>query len=1708
MKDKQITQLGAALFTLLLYCLYLPAASAADESYQDTIDELTNSKKEAVYNIQLNAPFTKEQSGIREEIDPETGGLQVYYSLFSLPGRAGQTTELAIVYQAAAAKAQEESAQTDGQDPVNILQDPTAYTQSQYNLGVGWSLYFPYVETPDGINKTNIYIHLADGSVSRADPASENGLEDHQLTDVRFESGAAEIDGVQSQYRLIYADGTVYHFDLDGYLLAKTDRFGNYVQYGWGTDGDVKAIQSITDNCGQQIQFTYSGSGVQIRFAGREYRLAREAGSDGQWMLKSIMDPLGRETVFDYYAYFMEFNFFPSTADPAENTYYLLREVRYPTDARTLYTYIIGKKWLYEKENGYIAYPKLNARYDAQGEQRTNYLIYTYDGEPDGYPAYKSADIPGSYRYTTAETDASGTQTKYFYNYEHDQYKTEKWVDNQLRYTAVREFNTQTRMPRRFIEQVYNAAGDCRTVYADTTFDSRGNVTSADRYAAYEQPGERIHQYAYNTAYNLCVYESYQKDADTLVEIRRELADGGRMVGAEALYENGRQVKRDVFTYDKYGNIAQKKLQTGPDQFRTTVYTYGPENSWRFPLAVTVKDVEDADGRRQDMKTQYAYDVYGNIVRQIDPDGNVQTYTYDILGRKTEERLEDGRARTTQYNDAQNSVYTTDASGTSLFYQYDGFGKLLRVEDKLGAATLLERTYDEKDRLLTETDANGAVQSYTYDGLDRYLQIINSQADGTVLQETKVAYDDAFREGGGIYTKMSVTTGKNMERRTTEYLFDYQGRRARESILGGEQSRSCWYSYDYAGNTVSGTDPAGRETRMAYDVFGNCVYTLSPDGTAQTYTYDYMGNQTSAENGAGEKSFMAYDSLGRNIRREISNGQDNRVYKTYYDSRGNAVKEVDAKGNKTEYTYNSRGFLTNTRQYADGAEGTETGYEYDGEGRMTKMEYGAIGREAERRTNTYVLDRFGRVTQQVDNLGEIEYTEYDGEGNIVKTTDRNGITTRYAYDGLNRIVLEENDKDGAKTYAYNAYGELASITAGETTTAYAYTAFGEVSGIQKPWTAEAYTYDVSGNVTSHIIRDSKIGEITHQYTYDEMNRQTGVVTPLGTETLTYDKAGRLLTKENSATGEKKQYVYNPDSTIRNVLTWKDGRIEFFEYYEYDLNGNRVYADQNGDITKYSYDGLNRLTREVYNDAKVTEYEFDGYNNIQKEYTLFAGVTDTKTYQYDVNNRLVFAADADQVYQYSYDDAGNLLQKTTGFGNRVSTEYYRYDGHNRLTEYVSEDTAAAYRYGPEGLRTEKTVDGETTRFVYADGDIVGEDCGAEYYKYYRGTELIGYTDQAGQRRCYRTDVHGDVRSLQDETGETVKEYRYNAYGKEEAGRINPAGANTAVYQWKQETENIRNPFRYTGEYYDEETGFTYLRNRYYDSSVGRFITEDPVRDGVNWYTYTGNAPTMNTDPWGLWESGDEYRSEGAQIYLHDYTEQWIAADQAYKNATTSAQRTAAQRMKDRAHEQAEDIRRLDAEGKVQGRKLDVPVYNQLDVPVYDFSDVVGTNLCWAACASMWISYLMEDTTDRTLMIAQSVENYSMSGDKIYNEARAWISLDQIKLPLSEPQISSGQQQYEKTILTINQIAKLIDQGMLFAALYGEYDDYNGDGKPDWSYGHWVLGVGYATAEGHAPLVVSNDPWGGVQRIETYNDFQCYADEDPKAKHARFWYHVAY
>ena len=103
------------------------------------------------------------------------------------------------------------------------------------------------------------------------------------------------------------------------------------------------------------------------------------------------------------------------------------------------------------------------------------------------------------------------------------------------------------------------------------------------------------------------------------------------------------------------------------------------------------------------------------------------------------------------------------------------------------------------------------------------------------------------------------------------------------------------------------------------------------------------------------------------------------------------------------------------------------------------------------------------------------------------------------------------------------------------------------------------------------------------------------------------------------------------------------------------------------------------------------------------------------------------------------------------------------------------------------------------------------------------------------------------------GAVTRRYDYDAYGAEKAP--DPADAN---------------PFRYCGEYYDAESGQIYLRARYYAPGVGRFVTEDPARDGLNWYAYAGNNPVMFVDPTGL----DVWYYVNNEFYEEAETDQYL------------------------------------------------------------------------------------------------------------------------------------------------------------------------------------------------------------------------------------------
>ena len=168
-----------------------------------------------------------------------------------------------------------------------------------------------------------------------------------------------------------------------------------------------------------------------------------------------------------------------------------------------------------------------------------------------------------------------------------------------------------------------------------------------------------------------------------------------------------------------------------------------------------------------------------------------------------------------------------------------------------------------------------------------------------------------------------------------------------------------------------------------------------------------------------------------------------------------------------------------------------------------------------------------------------------------------------------------------------------------------------------------------------------------------------------------------------------------------------------------------------------------------------------------------------------------------------------------------------------------------------------TDSTTTEYIWY-GDKVQYEEVTHNYSVLPKVNLWGASGLAARNNeIFSSDAHGNT----DEAyGTTTKRYIYDAYGNQ----IN-------------ENADDDNPYRYCGENYDEETGLYYLRARYYDPSIGRFLSEDPAQDGLNWYVYCGNNPVMRIDSTGnSWEYYDSYLTEEQRGVINTYTNYYYSA----------------------------------------------------------------------------------------------------------------------------------------------------------------------------------------------------------------------------------------
>jgi RHS repeat-associated protein len=354
------------------------------------------------------------------------------------------------------------------------------------------------------------------------------------------------------------------------------------------------------------------------------------------------------------------------------------------------------------------------------------------------------------------------------------------------------------------------------------------------------------------------------------------------------------------------------------------------------------------------------------------------------------------------------------------------------------------------------------------------------------------------------------------------------------------------------------------------------------------------------------------------------------------------------------------------------------------------------------------------------------------------------------------------------------------------------------------------------------IIDSVAGTITRAY--DGQDRLMSETTSEGSVSYTYDADGRRATM----TVAGQPVVTNAYDDAHRLTSITQGTSVVGFTYD-DANRRSTLTYPNGIVATYGYDAANQLTSLLYANGATTlgdlAYTYDLAGNRTAVTGSWARTSLPEALSaatYDAANRiLTWAGQA-----YSYDANGNLASD--------GLTSYTWNARNQLTG-LSGGSSASFEYDGLGRRRARTTIGATS-FLY-DGvntaqELVG---GSPTANLLTGSidELFQRTDTRGATAAL-TDGLGSTVALVDGPGAVQTQYAYEPFGATTA-----SGTASA------------NPTQFTGRENDG-LGLYEYRARYYEPSIGRFISEDPMgaSAGTNFYSYVGNDPINFLDPWGL------------------------------------------------------------------------------------------------------------------------------------------------------------------------------------------------------------------------------------------------------------------
>ena len=879
-----------------------------------------------------------------------------------------------------------------------------------------------------------------------------------------------------------------------------------------------------------------------------------------------------------------------------------------------------------------------------------------------------------------------------------------------------------------------------------------------------------------------------------------------------------------TLTYDAQGRVQTEKdargLITGeattfayvvnPDASRVTTATL-PPSSFEPSFSPTVADSYNALGW-----------ITQRVTRPTSTETYTETFTYDAIGNRAS--ATDARGNRTDY------CYDTSYSGGAISGSRGNLTRVIQPPPTIGANRPVTLTsYDAKNNPLQTVTPRGVPSGGTVT-CSTNLSAIN------VAFATNYAYDAS---GAQLLSMTTRFTDPDTGLKTAITKYEYgdaanPGRITKVIEPRGNTGPSPDYayatSYAYfatgakAGMLQQVTDPLGNVSSFDYDPVGRRVSSV-----------DAIGNAAGGVP-ADHRTDFVYDAEDR-IRflkqPAPTAGGAQLVREARYDEVGNAVVKIDPNGQVTTMVYDNRNKLSQVKEspnaWTDPAAPPSgvitTEYTYDAAGLLGRVTR-AKGDASFERATDYSADGRGLVRTEKQypawpsTTGAlVTSTAYDGNGNRTTIVNALGQSTTYAFDALDRLTLIDYSSAGTAdvTYGYDADSNRATMVDGSGSTTYATDEMGRLTLVASPGSVSVgYRYDLDGNRTKLIYPDA-----------------TSV-------TYTFDRSGRLDLLTDWAS-RAVDYAYFPDGALQTA------------------------TNPNGTVTTYSYDNTRRVTSIVDTLGATTIAQHAYILNGTGTVTALTEGALTWTYTPDRMQRLTGVAGPDGTRAYAYDPVGNRTSKTSG-----ATTVFTYDRSDRLTaagaqavtvnangaltargtdSFTYDQPSRLLTANVGGVLETSTYDGDGVRFSrqVASGPVIRyvSDVNRPLpvtisdgtRKYVWGVGLA-YGVNGAAVEVYHKDRLGSVRAVTDGTGVVLATFRADEFGV-------PTSS----------TGSSTEPFRFTGEPLDQ-SGLIYLRARYYDPTLARFMTSDRWQ-GTLWtpctlnrFSYVQNNPVTLSDPSGL------------------------------------------------------------------------------------------------------------------------------------------------------------------------------------------------------------------------------------------------------------------